>query len=66
VSLINVAVFSSVYSGSPTADDIHDEAVVPASVISDFNSIADFAVIHTVFGVLLSLSSLLLLAFLLL
>ncbi len=67
VSLLNVAVFSTVYSGGRTADDIQDDAVVPAAaVISDFNSIPAFAVIHTVLEVLLSLSFLLLLAFLLL
>ncbi len=67
VSLLNVVVFSTVYSGGPTADDIHDDAVVPAAAaISDFNSIPAFAGIHTVMGVLLSLSFLLLLAFLLL
>jgi hypothetical protein len=68
VSLGNVAVFSTVYSGGPTADDIHDDAVVPAAaaVITDFNSIPAFAVIHTVLAVLLSLLFLLLLAFLLL
>jgi hypothetical protein len=66
VSLLNFAVFSTVYSGSPTADDIHDDAIVPAAaVISDFNSISAFAGIHTVLAVLLSLSFLLLLAFLL-
>jgi hypothetical protein len=62
VSLLNVAVFSSVYSGSHTADDIHDNVVVhTAAVISDFNSIPAFAGIHTVL-----LSFLLLLAILLL
>jgi hypothetical protein len=62
VSLLNVAVFSTVYSGGPIADDIHDDAVVPAAAVnSDFNSIPAFAVIHTV-----SLSFLLLFAFLLL
>ncbi len=67
MSLLNVAGFSSVYSGGPSADDIHDDAVVPAAAgISDFNSISAFAVIHTVLAVLLSLSFLLLLAFLLL
>jgi len=67
VSLLNVVVFSTVYSGGPTADDIHDDAVVPAAaVISDYKSISAFGVIHTVLAVLLSLSFLLLLAFLLL
>jgi hypothetical protein len=67
VSLLIVAGFSTVCSGGPTANDIHDDAVVPAAaVISDFKSISAFAVIHTVFAVLLSLSFLLLLAFLLL
>jgi hypothetical protein len=67
VSLLNVAVFSTVYSGGPTADGIHDDAVVPAAaVISDFNCIPALAVIHTVLAVPLSLSFLLLLAFLLL
>jgi hypothetical protein len=66
VSQLNVVVFSTVFSGCPTADDIHDDAVVPAAaVISDFNSIPAFAVIHTVLAVLLSLLFLLLLAFLL-
>ncbi len=66
VSLLIVAVFSTVYSGGPTADDIHDDAVVPAAaVISDFNSIPAFDGIHTVLAVLLLLSFLLLLAFLL-
>jgi hypothetical protein len=64
---LNVAVFSTDYSGSPTADDIHDDAFVPAAAaIYDFNSIPAFAGIHTVLVVLLSLSFLLLLAFLLL
>jgi hypothetical protein len=27
VSLLNVAVFSNVYFGGPTADDIHDDAL---------------------------------------
>jgi hypothetical protein len=67
VSLQNVAGFSTFYCGSPTADDIHDDAVVPAAaVISDFNSIPAFSVIHTVMAILLSLSFLLLLAILLL
>ena len=52
MSLLNVAVFSTVYSGGPTADEIHDDAVVPAAaVISDFNSIPAFAGIYTVLGV---------------
>ncbi len=64
VSLLNVAGFSTFYLGGPTADDIHDDAVVPAAaVISDFNSIPAFYVIHTVMAVILSLSFLLLLAF---
>jgi hypothetical protein len=64
VSLLNVALFSTVYSGGPIADDNHDAAVVPAAaVISDFNSIPAFAGIHTVLAALLSLSLLLLLAF---
>jgi hypothetical protein len=67
VSLLNVVVFSTVYSGGPTADDIHDDAVVPAAaVISDFNSIPAFAGIHIVLPVLLLLAFLLLVAFLLL
>ncbi len=58
MSLLNVAVFSTVYSGGPTADDIHDDAVVPAAVvIFDFNSIPGFAVNHTVLAVLLLLSA---------
>ncbi len=61
--LLNIAVFSTVYSGGPTADDIRDDAGVPAAaVISDFN----LAGIYTVLAVLLSLLFLLLLAFLLL
>jgi hypothetical protein len=66
VSLLNVALFSIVYYGGPIDDDIHDDAVVPATVIFDFNSIPAFAGIHTVLAALLSLSLLLLLAFLLL
>jgi hypothetical protein len=67
VSLLNVAVFSTVYSGGPTGDDIHDDAIVPAAAaISDFNSIPVFPGIHSLMRVLLSLSFLLLLAFLLL
>ncbi len=67
VSLLNVVLFSIVYSGDPTTDDIHDDAVVPAAaVITDFNSIPAFAGIHTVLAAMLSLSLLLLLAFLLL
>jgi hypothetical protein len=43
VSLLNVAVF---FSRGPTADDIHDDAVVPANaVISNFNSIPALAVV---------------------
>ena len=61
MALLNVAVFSTVYSSGPTADDIP-----AAAVISDFNSIPAFAGIHTVLAVLLSFSFLLLLAFLLL
>jgi hypothetical protein len=39
VSLLNVTVFSTVYSGGPTADDIHDDAVIPAAaVISEQHS----------------------------
>jgi hypothetical protein len=53
VSLLNVAVFFTVYSGGPTADDIHDDAVVPAAAgISNLNSIPTFAAIHTVLAVL--------------
>ncbi len=67
MSLLNIAGFSTVYSGGPTADDFHDDAVVPAAdVISDIDSIPAFSVIHSVLAVLLSLSFLLLLAFLLL
>jgi hypothetical protein len=67
VSLLNVVVFSTVYSSSPTPDDIHDNAIFPAAaVISDFNSIPAFAGIHTVLAALLLHSFLLLLAFLLL
>jgi hypothetical protein len=47
VSLLNVAVFSTVYFSGPTcptANDINDDAFVPADdVISDFNSIPAFA-----------------------
>jgi hypothetical protein len=65
MSLLNVAGFSTFYFGGST--DIYDDAVVPAAaVISDFNSIPAFNVINTVMTVLLSLSFLLLLAFLLL
>jgi hypothetical protein len=67
VSLLNVALFSIVYSGGPTADNIHDDAVVlAAAAISEFNSIPAFAGINTVLAALLSLSLLLLLALLLL
>ncbi len=46
MSLLNVAVFSHVYSGGPTDDGIHDDAVVPAAaIISDLNSVPAFAVI---------------------
>jgi hypothetical protein len=39
VSLLNVAVFSTVYSGGPTADDFHDDAIVlAAAVISDLTA----------------------------
>ncbi len=63
MSLLNVVVFSTVYSGGLTSDDIHDDAVVPAAaVISDFNSA--FAGIHIVLAVLLLLAFLLLVAFL--
>ena len=66
MSLLNVAVFSTVYSGGHTVDDIHDDAVVPAAaVISDFNSIPTYSGIHTVLAALLLLF-LLWLAFLLL
>ncbi len=65
--LLNVVVFSTGYSIGPTADDLHDDAIVPAAAaISDFNSIPAFAGIHTVLAVLLSLLFLLLLVFLLL
>ncbi len=61
VSLLNIVVFSTVYSSSPTADSIHDDANAPAAAaISDFNSIPAFADIHTVLVVLLSLLFLLL------
>jgi hypothetical protein len=44
VSLLNVAVVSTVYSGGPTADYIQDDAVVPAAaVISDFKGIFSFS-----------------------
>jgi hypothetical protein len=67
VSLLNIVVFSTVYSSRPTADSIHDDGNAPAAAaISDFNSIPAFADIHTVLVVLLSLLFLLLLAFLLL
>ncbi len=55
--LLNVALFSIVYSGDPTTDDIHDDAFVPAAAV--FNSIPGFAGIHTVLAALLSLSLLL-------
>jgi hypothetical protein len=52
VSLLNVAVFATAYSGGPAAYDI-DHAIVPAAaVISDFNSIPAFTVIRTVLAVL--------------
>ncbi len=55
------AVFSTVYSGGPTADAIHNDAVLPAAAfISDFNSIPALAGIHAVLAVLLSSSFLLL------
>jgi hypothetical protein len=64
---LNFVVFSTVYSSVPTADDIHDDAIVPAAAaISDFNSIPAFAGIPTVLAVLFSLIFLLLLALLLL
>jgi hypothetical protein len=64
VSLLNVVGFSTFYFGGPTF--INDDAVVPAAaVISGFNSIPAFYVINTMMAVLLSLSFLLLLAFLL-
>ncbi len=56
MSLLNVAGLSTICSGGPTADDLHDAV----AVISDFNSTSAFAVIHTVLAVLLSLSFLLL------
>ncbi len=44
MSLLNVAVFSTVYFSGPTANDINDDAFVPAdAVISEFNSIPAFA-----------------------
>ncbi len=43
---------TSVYSGGPTADYIHDDVIFPgAAAISDFNSIPAFAGIYTVLGV---------------
>ncbi len=67
MSLLNVVVFSTVYSSGPTADNIHDAAIVlAAAAISDFNNIPTSAGIHTVLAVLLSLLFLLLLVFLLL
>ncbi len=65
---MNVVVFSTVYSSVPTADDIHDGAIVPAAAaIPDFNRIPVFASIHhNVLAVLLSLLFLLVLAFVLL
>ncbi len=66
MSLLNVVIFSTVSSSGQTADDIHDDANVPAAAaISDGSSIPAFAGIHTVLAVLLLLF-LLLLAFLLL
>ncbi len=66
MSLLNVAVFSTVCSSGPTDDDIHDDAIAPAAAaISDFNSIPALAGIHIVLAVLLSLSFLPLLASLL-
>jgi hypothetical protein len=53
VSLLNVAVFATAYSGGPAAYDILDDVIVPAAaVISEFNSIPAFAVIRTVLAVL--------------
>jgi hypothetical protein len=66
VSLLNAVVFTG-YSSSPTAEDIHDDAIVPSAVtISDFNSIPAFAGIHTMLAVLSSLLFLQLLVSLLL
>jgi hypothetical protein len=43
VSLLNVAVFSTVYSSGPAADDIHDDAVVPAAAaFSDLTAFLPF------------------------
>jgi hypothetical protein len=33
VSLLNVVVFSTVYSSGPTADDIHDDAILTAFLL---------------------------------
>jgi len=53
VSLLNVAVFATAYSGGPAAYDILDDVIVPAAaVISEFNSIPAFAVIRSVLAVL--------------
>ncbi len=66
MSLLNVAVFSTVCSSGPIADDIHDDAIAPAAAaISAFNSIPALAGIPTVLVVLLFLSFLWLLASLL-
>ncbi len=44
MSLLNIVVFSTVYSSSPTADSIHDDANAPAAAaISEFSSIPAFA-----------------------
>jgi len=67
VSLLNVVVFSTVYSSGPAADDIHDDAIVPAAAaFSDLNSFTAVAIINTMLPVLLSLLFLILIAFLLL
>ncbi len=71
MSLLNVVVFSTVYSSSPTADAIHYDAITPAAVLLLLPSVILTAFlllmgIHTVLVVLLSLLFLLLLAFVLL
>ncbi len=77
MSLLNVAVFSTVAdfstvcSGTPTADDISKLPIVPAAaVIFDFNSavagFTNFASIPSFAGVHIVLAVLLLLEFLLL
>jgi hypothetical protein len=57
VSLLNVAaVFSTVYSSGPIADDINNDAIVPApaDAISDFKLLLMPSLILTAFLLLLA------------